>query len=72
MIVCICHSITESDIFEAVMKGASDLDSLRAKTGCATGCGSCADTAIETLKTYLQNQVSSNFLETYVGSNQSA
>lgn len=49
MYVCICHGVTEKDIQEAAQNGVTSLTQLQAETGCSTGCGSCADVAIQTL-----------------------
>ena len=50
MYVCICHGVTEKDIQQAAKIGASDLHDIQQLTGCATGCGTCADSAIEVLR----------------------
>lgn len=49
MYVCICHGVTEQDIQQAAENGVTSLSQLQAETGCATGCGSCADVAIQSL-----------------------
>jgi bacterioferritin-associated ferredoxin len=42
MYVCICQSVTDSDIRAAVDSGVRNLRQLKAETGCGTGCGTCA------------------------------
>jgi bacterioferritin-associated ferredoxin len=64
MYVCICHSITEKDIKKAKSNGASSLNDLKMMTGCATGCGSCEDYAIEILEKTHSNRIS-DFLKIY-------
>jgi bacterioferritin-associated ferredoxin len=54
MYVCLCNGVTERAVREAVKSGARDLDDLRAMTGCATNCGSCADTALEVARDELK------------------
>lgn len=49
MYVCLCNGITERTVREAAASGARDLSDLIAMTGCATSCGSCADTAMQIL-----------------------
>lgn len=49
MYVCLCNGITERTVREAAASGARDLSDLIAMTGCATSCGSCADTALQIL-----------------------
>ncbi len=52
MYVCICHGVTEKDIQMAAKKGANTLHDIKQLTGCATGCGTCADIAIEVLQNH--------------------
>jgi bacterioferritin-associated ferredoxin len=49
MYVCICNAVTDRAIREAASRGVSTLDELTLRTGCASGCGSCADLAQEIL-----------------------
>ena len=44
MFVCICHAVTDVDVRSAVTSGATDVDSVAARTGASTGCGTCRDT----------------------------
>lgn len=50
MYVCICHGVTEKEIQIAAKLGANSLQDLQQMTGSATGCGSCADVAIEVMQ----------------------
>ncbi len=50
MYVCICHGVTEKDLHKAAKQGARSLQDVKQMTGCATGCGSCADMALEVLR----------------------
>jgi len=50
MYVCICHGVTEKDIQKAAKAGANSLQDIKRMTGCATGCGTCVDSAIEVLQ----------------------
>ncbi len=50
MYVCICNGITDRTVREAADAGARDLADLRAMTGCASSCGSCADVALQVLR----------------------
>lgn len=49
MYVCLCNGITERAVRDAAASGARDLSDLIAMTGCASSCGSCADTAMQIL-----------------------
>ena len=49
MYVCICNGITDTTIREAAARGVDTLEELTMRTGCASGCGSCADVAREIL-----------------------
>lgn len=45
MYICICNGVTDSEIKEAVAKGATELADLQMTLGVATCCGKCADAA---------------------------
>ena len=64
MYVCICHSITDKDIKRSINQGAKSLHDLKAMTGCATGCGSCADYAEELIQNYKEKSIP-DFLKIY-------
>lgn len=49
MYVCVCNSVTDSDIRDAVRDGVRDQRELAMRTGCSTDCGCCADFAREVL-----------------------
>jgi bacterioferritin-associated ferredoxin len=49
MYVCICNAITDKQIRKAAKAGATDLWSLQAELGVASGCGSCKQVASEIL-----------------------
>ena len=50
MYVCICNSVTDSVIRNAVNDGVRTLGQLKQTTGCGTTCGSCKDMAFEVLQ----------------------
>ena len=50
MYVCLCNGITDRAVRDAADAGARDLADLRAMTGCASTCGSCADLALQVLR----------------------
>ena len=50
MYVCICKRITDSQIHEAIGRGARNLQDLSRELGVATGCGQCACFATEMLE----------------------
>ncbi len=49
MYVCLCKSVTDSDIIEAVNGGVRTMRQLARQTGCSSNCGRCAVTAAEIL-----------------------
>jgi bacterioferritin-associated ferredoxin len=50
MYVCICKRVTDSQIHEAIGRGARKLEDLSRELGVATGCGQCACFATELLE----------------------
>ena len=49
MYVCLCKSVTDSDIIEAGNGGVRTMRQLARQTGCSSNCGRCAVTAAEIL-----------------------
>jgi bacterioferritin-associated ferredoxin len=49
MYVCICHSVTDRQIREAVDQGAASLEDLGETLALGTSCGKCLDCASEVL-----------------------
>lgn len=49
MYVCICNRVTDSQVHEAIGRGARRLEDLSRELGVATGCGQCACFAAEML-----------------------
>jgi bacterioferritin-associated ferredoxin len=49
MYICVCNSVTDGDIRDAVDAGVRSLRQLIAETGCSTGCGKCTDLARQEL-----------------------
>ena len=49
MYVCICKGITDTQIHDAIGRGARKLEDLSRELGVATGCGQCACFAAELL-----------------------
>ena len=56
MYVCICNAITDKQIRKAAETGATDLWSLQAELGVASGCGSCKEVASEILRDVRQSR----------------
>jgi bacterioferritin-associated ferredoxin len=48
MYVCLCNSVTESDIRRHVAEGVRHFETLRISTGCSGSCGCCEEVARET------------------------
>jgi bacterioferritin-associated ferredoxin len=45
MYICLCKSVTDHQIRDAVKHGATRMCDLRRELGVATGCGCCAEAA---------------------------
>lgn len=57
MYVCLCNSVTESDIRRAANEaGVRHFRELKDLTGCSSSCGSCEEMAREVLSEALQEQ----------------
>lgn len=41
MYVCVCHAVTEKDIYRATCEGVVSVSQLSKKTGLGTQCGTC-------------------------------
>ena len=61
MYVCVCNAVTEKMIRAAAADGVSTLAELNRLTGCAGGCGSCAEFAEEVLTTALRSRLRQPF-----------
>ncbi len=49
MYVCVCNAVTDRVVREAAASGVRCLGELTMRTGCAGGCGACADFAQQLL-----------------------
>jgi len=49
MIVCVCNRITEGEVREAALEGASTPEKAYACLGCEVQCGCCLDYAQEVI-----------------------
>lgn len=56
MYVCICHAVTDRAIRDAAAAGVRCLGELTMRTGCAGGCGSCAQLAEQLLTEVQANE----------------
>ena len=56
MYICICHSVTDANIREAVDAGVRNLRQLKAETGCGAGCGTCIESVNQELAEALADQ----------------
>lgn len=57
MFVCLCHSVTDSDINQAIENGAESVAELMRELKVATQCGSCLDD-VSALVSQQQNSAS--------------
>jgi bacterioferritin-associated ferredoxin len=65
MYVCICNSVTESDINKAVKDGANCFHHLESKLGVSNQCGSCRGKVDTCLERSLEKEMGSADLVTY-------
>lgn len=57
MYICLCNSVTDSDIRHAAREqGVRTIDQLRQVTGCSSTCGTCEHMAREVLAEALHEQ----------------
>jgi bacterioferritin-associated ferredoxin len=59
MYICICNSVTETDIKKAVKDGANCLQHLESKLGVSNQCGSCRCDASSCLDSALEAEMNS-------------
>jgi bacterioferritin-associated ferredoxin len=45
MYICVCNAVTDHAIRDAVAEGARTLEDLTMRTGCASTCATCRDSA---------------------------
>ncbi len=55
MYICICKTVTDRQIREAVAGGARTMKALRRELGVSSGCGQCTAAAKECLKAALES-----------------
>ena len=56
MYICVCRGVTETEIREAVCKGADRMKDLKSCLGVSEQCGMCAAQAQEVLKQELMRK----------------
>jgi bacterioferritin-associated ferredoxin len=56
MYVCVCNTVTDSDIRNAVEDGVRNLKQLKRSTGCGSSCGRCEKMTVEVFQQALANQ----------------
>ena len=62
MYVCICKSVTDSKINQAVDEGVSSFSQMQTTLGVATACGQCACDAKRILQAKLQKELAARSL----------
>jgi bacterioferritin-associated ferredoxin len=60
MYVCICNTVTEKDIQQAVKQGVSSLEMLSENMQVSNDCGCCADHASKVLAAAINEQAYDN------------
>lgn len=56
MYVCLCEGVTEDEIRMLVQEGVNTMAELRHHLGVATGCGKCAEYAMDVLQDTLKKR----------------
>lgn len=59
-IICACKQVTDADIEDAVLEGATTLDLMMKKTGAGTGCGTCIGDVEELIEKTKEKYFSGN------------
>jgi len=57
MFVCLCQQVRESDIANAIERGAASFDEVQMQTGASTCCGQCSDFAKEVSTSLLSSKM---------------
>ena len=57
MYICLCNSVTEGDIKQAVEKGANCMHHLRSELNCSMQCGGCQERAEACLDEAIEKQM---------------
>lgn len=50
MFTCVCYRVTETELREAIARGADSLGALSMQTGAGTNCGSCIPLLVKLLE----------------------
>lgn len=50
--VCICRSVSEETIRNAILMGAHTFEEVQSATGCSTGCGTCESAVRDLVRKY--------------------
>ena len=50
MYICLCNRVTESEIYQAIHRGADSLGALKQNLSLGTNCGCCLEVANKMLK----------------------
>lgn len=56
MLVCLCHSVTEKELTQAVDLGLSTMEEFRRDLLVGASCGSCADFAKRVVTNHLESK----------------
>ncbi len=59
-VICNCFNITEDDIKMEVLEGATNFETLQARTKIGTNCGKCIDKAKEVMEKFVNQYYKSN------------
>lgn len=59
-IICACKQVTDADIEDAVLEGATTIELMMKKTGAGTGCGTCVTDVEELIEKTKQKYFSGN------------
>lgn len=62
MYVCVCNGVTDHDIRQAAAAGCRSVAELTMRTGCGACCGTCLDSAAETLELARGDNAAKNVL----------
>jgi len=60
MYVCICNSVTSSEVKRAIAQADADLENVLETLGVGTGCGSCKTMAREFMRSVLTDNKTKN------------
>ncbi|MGY0398522.1 MAG: (2Fe-2S)-binding protein [Ostreibacterium sp.] len=62
MYICLCHTVTDKDIVQAINEGTQSLSEMMVKLKVATQCGGCLNDVMQIIHQYQQDGTVSDLI----------